>query len=165
MTKIKVRVIDCHIAYYNDKKSDWEFLLLKRSKDIPNQRYPGIWQGVTGKIENSEFPYKTALRELMEETGLKADKLWTIDQVNTFYDAEENIMTLVPVFGVAVNSINVLLSKEQLFRNIRERVKKKLNKFFIFCELQFSFLFLCCLCLNSLRLVNLNSTGLLYYIL
>ena len=24
MTKIKIRVIDCHIAYYNDKKSDWE---------------------------------------------------------------------------------------------------------------------------------------------
>ena len=62
MTKIKVRVIDCHIAYYNDKKSDWEFLLLKRSKHIANQRYPGIWQGVTGKIENSELPYKTALR-------------------------------------------------------------------------------------------------------
>ena len=112
MSNIAVRVIDCHIAYYNDKKSDWEFLLLKRRADIPNQRYPGIWQGVTGKIENSELPYKAALRELKEETGLKAEKLWTIDKVNTFYDAEENIMTLVPVFGVVVNSINVLLSRE-----------------------------------------------------
>ena len=126
MTKIKIRVIDCHIAYYNDKKSDWEFLLLKRSKHIPNQRYPGIWQGVTGKIENSELPYKTALRELMEETGLKAKKLWTIDQVNTFYDAEENIMTLVPVFGVTVNSINILLSREHTqykWCNIDETIK------------------------------------------
>ena len=112
MNKIKVRVIDCHIAYYDDKKSDWKFLLLKRSEDIPNQRYPGIWQGVTGKIESSELPYKTALRELTEETGLKAEKLWTIDKVNTFYDAGKNIMTLVPVFGVVVNSVNVLLSRE-----------------------------------------------------
>ena len=112
MNKIKVRVVDCHITYYNDKKFDWEFLLLKRSEDITNQRYPGIWQGVTGKIKISELPYKAALRELIEETGLKAEKLWTIDKVNTFYDAEENIMTLVPVFGVAVNSINVLLSRE-----------------------------------------------------
>jgi len=112
MNKIKVRVIDCHITYYNDKKFDWEFLLLKRSEDITNQRYPGIWQGVTGKIKISELPYKAALRELIEETGLKAEKLWTIDKVNTFYDAEENIMTLVPVFGVAVNSTNVLLSRE-----------------------------------------------------
>ena len=109
MSNIAVRVIDCHIAYYNDKKSYWEFLLLKRSKNVT---YPGIWQGVTGKIENSELPYKAALRELKEETGLKAEKLWTIDKVNTFYDAEENIMTLVPVFGVVVNSINVLLSRE-----------------------------------------------------
>ena len=112
MSNIKVRVIDCHIAYYNDKKCDWEFLLLKRREDKPNQRYPGIWQGVTGKIENAELPYKAALRELKEETGLKAEKLWTIDKVNTFYDAEENIMTLVPVFGVVVNSINIVLSKE-----------------------------------------------------
>ena len=46
MSKIKVRVIDCHIAYYNDKKYCWEFLLLKRSKDTA---YPGIWQGCYGK--------------------------------------------------------------------------------------------------------------------
>ena len=38
--------------------------------------------------------------------------MWTIDKVNTFYDADENIMTLVLVFGGVVNSINVLLSRE-----------------------------------------------------
>ena len=65
MSDIKVRVIDCHIVCYNDNKLDWEFLLLKRSMDTI---YPGTWQGVTGKIELSETPYKTALRELMEET-------------------------------------------------------------------------------------------------
>ena len=126
MTEIKVRVIDCHIAHYNDNKSDWEFLLLKRNKDIPNQQYPGIWQGVTGKIENYELPYKAALRELQEETGLKADKLWTIDKVNNFYDAKKNIMTLVPVFGVVVNSTNILLSKEHTeykWCNINETIK------------------------------------------
>ena len=112
MSNIKVRVIDCHIAYYNDKKSDWKFLLLKRNKNVSNQRYPGIWQGVTGKIEKSELPYQAVLRELKEETGLKAKKLWVIDHVNTFYDAEEDVMTLVPVFGVLVNSINILLSRE-----------------------------------------------------
>ena len=55
MSKIKVRVIDCHIAYYNNNKSSWEFLLLKRSK---NTIYSEIWQGVTGKIENSELGIK-----------------------------------------------------------------------------------------------------------
>ena len=123
MSKIKVRVIDCHIAYYNDKKSYWEFLLLKRNKATI---YPEIWQGVTGKIENSELPYKTALRELMEETGLNAKKIWTIDKVNTFYDAKIDVMNLIPVFGVAVNSKNVIISKEHSeykWSNINETIK------------------------------------------
>ena len=109
MSDIKVRVIDCHIVCYNDNKLDWEFLLLKRSMDTI---YPGTWQGVTGKIELSETPYKTALRELMEETGLIANRLFTIDKVNTFYDYKKDTMNLIPVFGVIVNTTDVKLSKE-----------------------------------------------------
>jgi len=123
MSEIKVRVIDCHIAYYNNNKSSWEFLLLKRSKATI---YPEIWQGVTGKIENSELPYKTALRELKEETGLNAKKIWTIDKVNAFYDAKIDIMNLIPVFGVAVNSKNIMISKEHSeykWCNINETIK------------------------------------------
>jgi len=123
MSEIKVRVIDCHIAYYNNKKSCWEFLLLKRSKDTT---YSGIWQGVTGKIESSELPYEAALRELMEETGLNAKKLWTIDKVNNFYDAERDIMNLIPVFGVTVNSTNIVVSREHSeykWCNINETIK------------------------------------------
>jgi len=123
MSEIKVRVIDCHIAYYNKNKSYWEFLLLKRSESTI---YPKIWQGVTGKIENSELPYKTALRELMEETGLNAKKIWTIDKVNTFYDAKIDVMNLIPVFGVTVNSKNVIISKEHSeykWCNINETIK------------------------------------------
>ena len=111
MSKIKIRVIDCHIAYFNQNKSDWDFLLLKRSE---NKIYPSIWQGVTGKINNNELPYKTALRELKEETGLNADRLWTVDKVNAFYDAQKDIMNLIPIFGVTVNSKNVVLSKEHI---------------------------------------------------
>ena len=109
MSNTKVRVIDCHIVYYNNKKNDWEFLLLRRSM---NTIYPGTWQGVTGKIENSETPYKTALRELEEETGLKAYRLFTVDKVNMFYDAKKDTMNLIPVFGVIVQSNDIILSKE-----------------------------------------------------
>lgn len=109
MSDIKVRVIDCHIVCYNDNKLDWEFLLLKRSMDTI---YPDTWQGVTGKIELSETPYKTALRELMEETGLIANRLFTVDKVNTFYDYKRDTMNLIPVFGVIVNTTDVKLSKE-----------------------------------------------------
>ena len=89
-------------AWYS-QHCDFEIVgwFLKRSDD---KIYPGIWQGVTGKIKDEEPPYKTALRELKEETGLTADKMWTADKVNMFYDATENIMNLIPVFGVVVSS-------------------------------------------------------------
>ena len=56
MNSIMVRVIDCHIAFYNTDAKDWEFLLLKRSD---KKIYPGIWQGVTGKIDINELSYQT----------------------------------------------------------------------------------------------------------
>ena len=112
MNNIKIRVIDCHIAMYDRKFSgNLCFLLLKRSK---NKIYPGIWQGVTGKIKKEEIPYKTAIRELKEETGLIPNKVWTIDKVNMFYDAETNIMNVIPVFGVMVNKKNIILSDEHI---------------------------------------------------
>tara|TARA_B100000427_G_C15446200_1_gene567403 strand:+ start:558 stop:1019 length:462 start_codon:yes stop_codon:yes gene_type:complete len=121
MNHIKIRVIDCHIAYYHN--NDWLFLLLKRSND---KIYPGIWQGVTGKIDNDEEPYRAALRELKEETNLTPQKMWTIDKVNLFYDAKKNIMNLIPVFGVIVDTQKVILSNEHVeykWYNIDEAIK------------------------------------------
>ena len=121
MNNIKIRVIDCHIAYYHN--NDWLFLLLKRSND---KIYPGIWQGVTGKIDNDEEPYRAALRELKEETNLTPQKMWTIDKVNLFYDAKKNIMNLIPVFGVIVDTQKVILSNEHVeykWYNIDEAIK------------------------------------------
>lgn len=99
--------MDCHVFRLLDSKPI--YLLLKRS---PGQMYPGIWQCVTGKIEAGEKPHETALRELKEESGLTALKMWTVDQVNHFFEAEENRMNLIPVFGVEVESEMVTLSTE-----------------------------------------------------
>ena len=121
MNNIKIRVIDCHIAYCDN--NDWLFLLLKR---VSGKIYPGIWQGVTGKIDDNELPYQAALRELKEETGLIPKKIWTIDKVNTFYDAKKNIMNLIPVFGVKVDTQKVILSNEHIeykWCNINEAIK------------------------------------------
>jgi len=106
-TEIVVRVVDCHIFRWEDEKP--VFLLLKRSE---NQIYPGVWQCVTGKIEKNETPNDAALRELKEETGLVPSSMWTVDQVNHFFEAEHNRMNLIPVFGVEVESPNINLSLE-----------------------------------------------------
>ena len=108
MTEIVVRVIDCHAFRLVDNKPI--YLLLKRS---PEQLYPRIWQCVTGKIEAGEKPHETALRELKEETGLTPLSMWTIDQVNHFFEADKNRMNLIPIFGVEVESEMVTLSPEQ----------------------------------------------------
>ena len=102
-----VRCIDCHIAFIKDGKP--EYLILQRSD---NKRYPSIWQPVTGKINSNEKPIDAALRETKEETGLSPQKLWSIDTVNYYYDPKENIMNLIPVFGMLVNTRNITLSDE-----------------------------------------------------
>ena len=56
MGNLIVRVIDLYIYRYEN--SEIKFLLLKRSKD---RIYENLWQGVTGKIEDNESPWKLLL--------------------------------------------------------------------------------------------------------
>jgi len=46
---------------------------------IERARHLGYWQSVTGSLEADESPMQTALRELGEETGLRADAADLID--------------------------------------------------------------------------------------
>ena len=52
------------------------------------------------------------MRELEEETGLTPLSMWTVDQVNHFFEADKNCMNLIPIFGVEVESEMVTLSPE-----------------------------------------------------
>lgn len=77
-----------------------EFLLLKRSE---SEKYPGIWQMVTGTLDENEKAYNAALREIQEETGLTPERFWIVPQVNSFYSHEKDEVCFVPVFAVLVN--------------------------------------------------------------
>lgn len=77
-----------------------EFLLLKRAE---GEKYPNLWQMVTGSIESGEKAFQTALREINEETGLTPQKFWVAPQVNSFYSAERDEICLIPVFAALVN--------------------------------------------------------------
>ena len=135
MSNIIVRCIDCHIAFINNGTP--EYLILKRSDA---KRYPSIWQCVTGKIEADEKPISTALREVKEETNLHPIKLWSIDTINYYYDPEKDVMNLIPIFGMLVNTQTIKLSDEHQeyeWLNIEsaknkllwEQQKKGLNQF------------------------------------
>tara|TARA_Y100001958_G_scaffold41327_1_gene27268 strand:- start:480 stop:944 length:465 start_codon:yes stop_codon:yes gene_type:complete len=115
LSKIKVRVVDCYV--YNLIHDVPEFLILKRNK---NKIYEHLWQGVAGKIENNEAAWQTAIRELKEETGLDPLNIFIADHVSRFYETKEDRVNLVPVFGIEVDSKDVILSDEHVdFKWIR----------------------------------------------
>jgi dihydroneopterin triphosphate diphosphatase len=100
-------LIEAHIFRITD--TEIEFLLLKRAE---GEKYPGVWQMVTGSIEN-EKAFETALREIKEETSLIPDKLWVVPKVNMFYSSEQDYVCLVPVFAAMVSeSSEVIISEE-----------------------------------------------------
>ena len=107
MTKMKVRVIDAYV--YKKTMEGIEFLILKRAK---TKIYEHLWQGVAGKIEEGEKAWEAAIRELSEETGLIPLKVFIADHVSSFYEKHGDRLNLVPVFGIEVDSHDVILSKE-----------------------------------------------------
>ena len=109
MANIKVRVVDCYVYQQTDK--GLKFLILKRNE---KKLYEHLWQGVAGKIEKDEESWQTAIRELKEETGLDPVKMFVADHVSQFYEKHGDRVNLVPVFGIEVDSKNVILSDEHI---------------------------------------------------
>jgi dATP pyrophosphohydrolase len=108
MTKVVSTYIELHIIKIENNKL--KFLLLKRS---PNEKYPNIWQMVTGKIKNGEKAFDAALRELKEETSLRAEELFSVPVVNSVYLSETDEVCLIPVFVCRVDENSIVkISKE-----------------------------------------------------
>ena len=108
MAEILSKYIECYVY----KKSDdgLKYLVLKRS--TTKQPYPGIWQIVTGKFEENEKAYETALREVKEETGLNPVKCYVAPKINEFYTPHNDKIYLIPVFVIYAEEDNVVLSGE-----------------------------------------------------
>ena len=109
MNEVKVRVVDCYIYRYT--LDGIRFLLMKRNL---NKIYEHLWQGVAGKIEKGETSSEAAIRELKEETGLSPLNIFVADHVSKFYETHGDRINLVPVFGIEVDSENVILSEEHI---------------------------------------------------
>jgi dATP pyrophosphohydrolase len=109
MNELKVRVVDCYVYRYTAKGI--LFLLMKRNL---NKIYEHLWQGVAGKIEEGETSSEAAIRELEEETGLSPINMFVADHVSKFYEAHGDRINLVPVFGIEVDSENIILSEEHI---------------------------------------------------
>jgi len=59
---------------------DGKILLLKRSNQVGT--YRGLWGGVAGYVEELEDPYDTAIKEILEETGVDINSVELVRKGN-----------------------------------------------------------------------------------
>ncbi len=111
-------LIEGHIVRMNMGKV--EFLLLKRAS---TEKYPKIWQMITGKIKENEKAFHTFLREVKEETNLDLNEVYVVPNVNSFYDFEKDEVILIPVFLALVdyNSKIIISSEHSKFKWVNKR--------------------------------------------
>ena len=98
MPIIECKIVEvCVFRFEEDTPS---YLLLHRSMTEPV--YPGLWQFVSGSIEDGESAIEAARRELAEETALSPTAFWTVPFVNSFYDPARDAVNLSPLFAAQV---------------------------------------------------------------
>ncbi|MFA7289957.1 MAG: NUDIX domain-containing protein [Melioribacteraceae bacterium] len=102
--EIITTIIEAHVFRFIDGKM--EFLLLKRAENI---YLGGLWQMVTGRIEDTEKGFETAIREIKEETALTPINMWVAPNVNSFYNHISDTINMIPVFAVEVEPKSVVI--------------------------------------------------------
>jgi dATP pyrophosphohydrolase len=108
---MNMNYIQAHIAAKCPTTGEWLYLALKRAETM--HFFPGVWQPVTGTIDENEIAIDAAIREVKEETKLTIKKMWGVPFVARFYIPEYNQISLSPVFGFEVSfSDNIELSSE-----------------------------------------------------
>ena len=96
MTELRLGVVDVLVVRPSD--DGWRVLLLRRSGHV---RCPGTWEMVHGSIEPGERPADAALRELREETGLVAERLYNVT-VSAFHLHQNDTVQVAVAFCALV---------------------------------------------------------------
>jgi type II secretory ATPase GspE/PulE/Tfp pilus assembly ATPase PilB-like protein/8-oxo-dGTP pyrophosphatase MutT (NUDIX family) len=96
MPQIEVGTIDVFVI--RPLQTGWRVLALERGQAT---RCPGAWEPVHGHIDAGEAPEQAAVRELREETGLTADRMYIV-RVQPFYLRATRTLQLAIVFAAFV---------------------------------------------------------------
>jgi 8-oxo-dGTP pyrophosphatase MutT (NUDIX family) len=95
---VRVSIIDLVVVRFGAR--GLETLLLRRAAGT---RCTGAWEIVHGKIDPGERPEIAAPRELREETGLVAERLYNIT-LGGFYLHHQGVLSLSVVFCALVGA-------------------------------------------------------------
>lgn len=98
--RIVAGVVDVLVLYWDTTgiRPHWQILTLRRAVNV---RCTGAWELVHGRIEADELPADAARREVLEETGLLIDRLYSLT-VNPFYLPHSNSVQLAVGFVAVV---------------------------------------------------------------
>jgi dihydroneopterin triphosphate diphosphatase len=98
LVPVHVSIVDVVVARFGT--SGLEVLLMRRAAGM---RCTGAWEIVHGKIEPGERPEHAAYRELAEETGLTAERLYNIT-LGGFYLHGTGVLALTIVFCAIISA-------------------------------------------------------------
>jgi 8-oxo-dGTP pyrophosphatase MutT (NUDIX family) len=107
MSPFRPDLVDCWVFRVIRSARDVpsiEILLLRRA---PDRILPGLWQCVSGSLEDDDRVAIGALRELHEETGFGPDEIegfYDLDLVNQFHEPSYDAVVTAAVFAVRVSS-------------------------------------------------------------
>ncbi len=93
MTAVRVSLVDVYPV--RQQRDQLQLLVLRRAPGGPR---PGTFEAVHGHIDPGETPAIAARRELLEETGLRPERLYNLSRVELFFQAQADEVSLVPVF-------------------------------------------------------------------
>jgi 8-oxo-dGTP pyrophosphatase MutT (NUDIX family) len=94
MTATRVGFVDVYV--YRGQGEAFQCLLLRRGA---GRSRPGSWEAVHGRIEPGETPVAAAWRELHEETGCRALRLYNLSRVEQIYLHRTDELIQVPMFA------------------------------------------------------------------
>jgi len=101
--KPKFEVAACFIEH------DGELLFLKRH---PDKDYGGFWNLPAGKSDPDETPMETAIREVLEETGIVLTQE-QVEHVGSYFDVYPEYMYLFHTFKATIDSREVRIKEDE----------------------------------------------------
>lgn len=101
MPVLSLHAVDVYPYRRGPEGTEW--LVARRAA---GHAYAGSWRMIGGKVDGDEPAWRTALRELEEETGWRPGRglrqLWALPSVNAHYDWAADRVVLAPAFAAEV---------------------------------------------------------------